>query len=45
MEKLLARLEAATILGVSYPTLKNWIYGGKVKSTKTFVIIASRKAR
>lgn len=36
MEKLLAPLKAATILGVSYRTLKNWIYRGKVKSTKTF---------
>jgi molybdopterin-binding protein len=36
VEKLLAPLEAASILGISYPTLKNWIYRGKLKSTKTF---------
>ena len=35
MDKLLPPLEAATILGVSYPKLKNWIRQGKVKSTKT----------
>jgi len=27
--------EAATILGISYPTLKQWIYKGKLKTIKT----------
>jgi|SRR5579859_854154 len=27
--------EAANILGISYPTLKQWIYHGKIKSVKT----------
>jgi molybdopterin-binding protein len=27
--------EAAKILGVSYPTLKQWIYRGKIRSVKT----------
>lgn len=35
MQKLLAPREAANILGISYPTLKQWIYRGKVKTTKT----------
>ena len=35
MQKLLAPREAANVLGVSYPTLKQWIYHGKVKSVKT----------
>ena len=35
MQKLLAPREAANILGISYPTLKQWIYRGKIKSTKT----------
>jgi molybdopterin-binding protein len=35
MQKLLAPREAATILGISYPTLKQWIYRGKIKTTKT----------
>ena len=35
MQKLLAPREAANVLGVSYPTLKQWIYRGKVKSVKT----------
>ncbi len=35
MQRLLAPREAANILGVSYPTLKQWIYHGKIKSTKT----------
>lgn len=35
MQKLLAPREAATILGISYPTLKQWIYHGKLKSVKT----------
>ena len=35
MHKLLAPREAANILGISYPTLKQWIYHGKLKSVKT----------
>src|ERR1700682_6797942 len=33
--KLLAPREAANILGISYPTVKQWIYHGKLKSVKT----------
>ena len=35
MQKLLPPREAANILGISYPTLKQWIYRGKIKSVKT----------
>ena len=35
MQRLLAPREAANILGISYPTLKQWIYRGKLKSVKT----------
>jgi molybdopterin-binding protein len=35
LQKLLAPREAASILGISYPTLKQWIYHGKLKSVKT----------
>ena len=35
MQRFLAPREAATILGISYPTLKQWIYHGKLKSVKT----------
>jgi molybdopterin-binding protein len=35
VQKLLAPREAANILGISYPTLKQWIYRGKIKSAKT----------
>jgi molybdopterin-binding protein len=35
LQKLLAPREAANILGISYPTLKQWIYHGKIKSVKT----------
>lgn len=35
MQKLLPPREAANILGVSYPTLKQWIYRGKIKTAKT----------
>ena len=35
MQRLLAPREAAHILGVSYPTLKQWIYRGKLKTAKT----------
>ena len=32
---LLPPREAARILGISYPTLKQWIYRGKIRSAKT----------
>lgn len=35
MQKLLAPREAANILGISYPTLKQWIYHKKIKTAKT----------
>jgi molybdopterin-binding protein len=35
VQKLLAPREAANILGISYPTLKQWIYHGKIKTAKT----------
>jgi len=35
MQKLLAPREAANILGISYPTLKQWIYRGKIRTAKT----------
>ncbi len=35
MQKMLPPREAANILGVSYPTLKQWIYRGKIKTAKT----------
>ena len=35
MQKLLAPREAANILGISYPTLKQWIYKGKIRTVKT----------
>jgi molybdopterin-binding protein len=35
VQKLLAPREAANILAISYPTLKQWIYNGKIKTTKT----------
>src|SRR5246127_1171858 len=35
LQKLLAPREAANILGISYPTLKQWIYRNKIKSVKT----------
>ncbi|HMI51025.1 MAG TPA: helix-turn-helix transcriptional regulator [Candidatus Saccharimonadales bacterium] len=35
MQKLLPPREAASILGISYPTLKQWIYRGKIKTAKT----------
>jgi molybdopterin-binding protein len=34
-QNLLSPREAAQILGVSYPTLKQWIYKGKIRTTKT----------
>jgi molybdopterin-binding protein len=35
MQRLLAPREAANILGISYPTLKQWIYSKKIKTAKT----------
>jgi molybdopterin-binding protein len=35
MQRLLPPREAANILGISYPTLKQWIYRGKIKTAKT----------
>ena len=35
MQRLLAPREAASILGISYPTLKQWIYRKKIKTAKT----------
>jgi molybdopterin-binding protein len=34
-ENLLSPREAAQVLGVSYPTLKQWIYKGKLRTIKT----------
>ena len=34
-QNLLAPREAAKILGVSYPTLKQWIYKKKIRTAKT----------
>jgi excisionase family DNA binding protein len=33
--ELLRLHEAAKLAGVSYPTLKQWIYKGRIKSVKT----------
>ena len=35
MQRLLAPREAANILVISYPTLKQWIYRNKIKTAKT----------
>jgi len=35
MSELLTPIDAAQLAGVSYPTLKQWIYNGKIRSTKT----------
>jgi molybdopterin-binding protein len=35
LSDLLKPLDAARLAGVSYPTLKQWIYAGKIRSTKT----------
>jgi molybdopterin-binding protein len=35
MRKLYTPREAAQVLGVSYPALKQWIYNGKLKSVQT----------
>lgn len=34
-ENLLTPREASQILGISYPTLKQWIYHGKLRTVKT----------
>jgi molybdopterin-binding protein len=34
-DKLFSPREAAQVLGVSYPTLKQWIYKGKIRTAKT----------
>jgi molybdopterin-binding protein len=35
MSELLKPMHAAQLAGVSYPTLKQWIYKGKIRTTKT----------
>src|SRR5258705_4168540 len=35
MSELLKPVDAAQLAGVSYPTLKQWIYKGKIRTTKT----------
>lgn len=35
MPELLRLAEAAKLVGVTYPTLKQWIYKGKIRSVKT----------
>lgn len=35
MNELLKPIDAARLAGVSYPTLKQWIYKGKIHSTRT----------
>ncbi len=35
MSELLKPIDAAQLAGVSYPTLKQWIFKGKIRSTKT----------
>jgi len=35
MQRLLSPREAANILGISYPTLKQWIYHKKIRTAKT----------
>ena len=32
---LLKLNDAANLLGISYPTIKQWIYSGKIRSVKT----------
>ncbi|HVO81499.1 MAG TPA: helix-turn-helix transcriptional regulator [Terriglobales bacterium] len=34
-EELLRPREAALLLNISYPTIKQWIYGGKLKTART----------
>ena len=35
MKELLTPMDAARLAGVSYPTMKQWIYKGKIRSTRT----------
>ena len=35
MSELLTPMQAARVAGVSYPTMKQWIYKGKIRTTKT----------
>jgi molybdopterin-binding protein len=35
MSELLRPIDAAQLAGVSYPTLKQWIYKSKIRTTKT----------
>ena len=35
MSALLTPRDAALRLGISYPTIKQWLYGGKIKASKT----------
>jgi len=35
MSELLKPIDAAQLAGVSYPTLKQWIYKGKIRTTQT----------
>ena len=35
MQQLLSPREAAKVLGISYPTLKQWIYAGKIRTSRT----------
>jgi len=35
MSELLTPAQAARVAGVSYPTIKQWIYKGKIHTTKT----------
>lgn len=35
MQRLLSPRDAANVLGISYPTLKQWIYKGKIRTAKT----------
>ena len=45
-ETLLTPREAAAAIGVSYPTIKQWILAGKLKTIKTpAAIIASPRLR
>jgi hypothetical protein len=34
MSELLTPMQAARVAGVSYPTIKQWIYRGKIQTTK-----------
>jgi hypothetical protein len=45
VQRLLAPREAANILGISYPTLKQWIYRGKSRSRKLPAVITAFRKR